>query len=310
MEYFGADDQAAFADWWLWGGRKPRAQTTLDSYLGEIRRYLEWAAEQDHKTTTVRVVQRYVAHRRKVSEHSAELAVRALKTYSKWIAFDDKQAGDILSEIEYIARAETVRTPVAELEDIDALLATCDDSMEGCRDRAIICLLRATGMRRQELSLMEWSRLDRDGCTIFLPPSDTKSGKGRTVAYDRDTADALRRYVRAFERWQERNGTDHTSDSDRVWIGRFGPLTANGVGQMIEKRAGLAGVDVRCHSFRRSLAIRWLREGRSETLLQRVAGWADPKMVSRYTKVVQEAESLAQQRALLDAEAKRRRRVA
>src|SRR4051794_20073668 len=100
MEYFGADDQAAFADWWLWGGRKPRAQSTLDQYLAEIRLWLKWADEQGVMTLTVRACQRYVMTRRPSSEWAAVATVRALKTYSKWIAFDDKQAGDILAEIE------------------------------------------------------------------------------------------------------------------------------------------------------------------------------------------------------------------
>lgn len=78
MEYFGADDLEAFSEHWSWGGRKPRAQSTLDGYLGEIRRYLAWADETGATTTTVRAVQRYVAHRRRSSEHAAELAVRAL----------------------------------------------------------------------------------------------------------------------------------------------------------------------------------------------------------------------------------------
>lgn len=208
-------------------------------------------------------------------------AVRALKTYGRWIPIDDPGAVNPVATLEYLARPETERTPIAELADIEKLLATCDgDTMEDARDKVIICLLRATGMRRGELAQMEWSHVDRDAMTVRLPPRNTKSGKGRTVCYDRDTAQAMRLYVRRLERWEDENRRDF-SHTDRVWIGRLGPLSSNGIGQMIERRAKVARVDITAHAFRRSLAVRWLREGRSETLLQRVAGWADPKMVGQ-----------------------------
>jgi integrase len=55
------------------------------------------------------------------------------------------------------------------------------------------------------------------------------------------------------------------------------------------KRLGLtAGVDVRSHAFRRSLATRWLRGGGSETLLRAHAGWKSPAMVGRYVRMNQE----------------------
>ena len=301
-------DLAAFGDWWLTGGRKRRASSTLYEYQRHVRRWKKWAIAHDLKTLTIRSTRAFIAERRQASEWSAVEAVRALKTFSRWMAIDDPANGDPLAELEYLTRPEPQRTPIAELTDIENLLDTCDETMEGCRDRAIICLLRASGMRRGELSLIEWSHVDMTACAVFLAPANTKSGKGRTVAFDHDTQQALRRYINRLSQWEFDNARDFTH-TDRVWVGRVGPLTSNGIGQMNHRRAAVAGVDVTVHSFRRSLAVRWLREGRSETLLQRVAGWTDPTMVSRYTRVVQEAESLAQQRALLDAEATSRRKL-
>lgn len=307
MDHFAADDIEAFADWWLTGGRKRRSESTLVHYRQMYRRFLAWADREGESTFTIRSARRFIGECRQASEWTAIEATRALKTYGRWIAHDDPDTGDPMAALEHLARPETERTPIAELADIEKLLETCDGSMEGTRDRAIICLLRATGVRRGELSLMLWEHVDRNACTLYLPPGNTKSGKGRTVCFDRDTQQALRLYVRRLERWEDANCRDF-SHTDRVWLGRLGPLTSNGIGQMIERRAARAEVDITAHSFRRSLAVRWLREGRSETLLQRVAGWSDPKMVGRYTKVVQEAESIAQQRALLASEASERRR--
>jgi site-specific recombinase XerD len=138
-----------------------------------------------------------------------------------------------------------------------------------------------------------------------LPHANAKSRTGRTLGFDHDTQQAFRRYLRRLERYEDDNCRTFTG-TDRVLVGRLGPMSADGIGQMLTRRARAAGVNI-THSFRRSLAIRWLRDGRSETLLQRVAGWADQTMVHRYTKAVQVEESLRQQRELLDAEARHRR---
>ncbi len=81
-----------------------------------------------------------------------------------------------------------------------------------------------------------------------------------------------------------------------------GELTPNGVTQMLERRSKKAGVTVTAHSFRRSLAMRWLRSGNSEALLMTLVGWSSPRMVSRYVASVATEEALRQQQALLEAE--------
>ena len=60
---------------------------------------------------------------------------------------------------------------------------------------------------------------------------------------------------------------------------------------MFERRRSEAGVTISAHSFRRALATRWLRAGGSEVGLRAVAGWRDPAMVARYTRM--SAEELA-----------------
>lgn len=300
---------AAFKAWWLTGSSTRRAESTCDEYIRQLRHWHEWAEQQGLTTLTIRTARAYIAEVRARSEWAAVGAVRALKAFSKWRSIDDPAVADELAELPYLARPDTTRTPVAELDDIQAVLDTCaTNSLEDIRDRAIICLLRATGMRRSELARMEWHDVDLKERTVFLPYTNTKSRKGRTVAFDIDTMDALRRYLRRLDQYEIDNCIDFEG-TDRVWVGRLGPMTPNGIGQMITRRARDAGVDITTHSFRRSLAVRWLREGRSETLLQHVAGWADQTMIARYTKSVREQESLAQQRQLLTAEATSRQRA-
>ena len=158
------------------------------------------------------------------------------------------------------------RMPVAELEDVEAQLATLlGDSLEDVRDRAMILVLRDTGMRRGELSLMTWDRIDFKEATIFLP-NDSVRTQGKDVSVEPDTVRAIHKYRRRLFEW---GLTNKRYPSDRVWIGRLGEMTSNGIGQMLERRSKAAGVDAPAHSYRRGFAIRYLRNGGSETYLNR-----------------------------------------
>ena len=59
-----------------------------------------------------------------------------------------------------------------------------------------------------------------------------------------------------------------------------------------QRRALKAQANVSAHAFRRGFAIRWLREGGSETYLRQAAGWRDTRMVGRYVNALAEAEAL------------------
>ena len=76
----------------------------------------------------------------------------------------------------------------------------------------------------------------------------------------------------------------------------------HGLSQMLRRRSKIAKVDLPSHAFRRSIAMRWLRSGASETLLMSVTGWSNSSMIKRYTATVAGEEAITAQRALLEAE--------
>jgi integrase len=229
-------------------------------------------------------------------------AVRAIKSWCRFLVDEGYVIEDPLAKMRYLKEPETSKTPVATLEDIDAVLATCADDMEGFRDRAIISLLRCTGMRRGELVQLTWKEVDFGTNSIELRPQTTKSGRSRIVGFDQATRKALRLYSRRLDQHELDNQKDLTSWTGRLWMSDRGELTANGITQMLKRRSKRAGVTVTAHSFRRSLAMRWLRSGNSEALLMRVVDWKSPRMVARYVASVADEEAVKKQRALLDAE--------
>jgi integrase/recombinase XerD len=304
-----AADLAAFRHWWLYEGDKPRRESTLEGYERQLRRWKRWCDQGHHpqpEAPTIVVVRGYIGEVRAThGEHSAFAAVAALKAFGRFLADHEMVPEDPLKGLKHPKVPEPKRTPTAELDEIEAMLATCTTgSLVDVRDRAILCLLRATGMRRSEVAGMRWEQLDLAECTVTLISGTTKSGKARVAYFDQEAQRAIRQWVRLFKSLPAAELCEHVWVSDR---GHFG-LRSDSLGKMINRRAKRAGIDVTTHSFRRGLNVRWLRSGRSETLLMTAMGWTTPKMIGVYARAVRGEETARAWRELHDEEAKRRRR--
>lgn len=119
--------------------------------------------------------------------------------------------------------------------------------LRGLRDTAIIRLLLATGGRRGEVAGLAVTDVDLDSDQVrFLG----KGRRERTVVLSPKTAQALERYVRVRTR-------DRFAASPALWLtvdGR-GPMTPNGLAQMLRRRGREAGIgDIHPHQFRHTAA--------------------------------------------------------
>jgi integrase len=104
-----------------------------------------------------------------------------------------------------------------------------------------------------------------------------KGGRARVVRIGHEAARALDRYIRVRSRHAQ-------AWRPRLWLGvnDRGPLTANGIYQMIVRRGRQAGVDAWTHRFRHHFSHTWLDRGGAEGDLMELNGWSSPQMLRRY----------------------------
>ena len=104
-----------------------------------------------------------------------------------------------------------------------------------------------------------------------------KGNRERRVPISAITMKNLDRYLRL----RARHPWAHVP---QLWITRRGPLTSNGILQVIYRRGEQAGLEhLHTHQFRHSFAQSFLRSGGSEHDLMKLAGWESTAMVKRYT---------------------------
>ncbi|SEP72103.1 Phage integrase family protein [Solimonas aquatica] len=134
---------------------------------------------------------------------------------------------------------------------LDAMLATCDESLEGLRDRAVLLFGWSSGGRRRSeianalVEDLEWL----DERTAVFSMRQSKTGDTGPKPVVEDAAAALRA-------WLDRAGIRTGPLFRRLYRGGAtlgGGLTPHSIGQIVKSRAELAGLvgDFAGHSLRR-----------------------------------------------------------
>jgi len=148
--------------------------------------------------------------------------------------------------------------------------------------RDLVQGLAALGWRRDELRLLQWANVDRDGGIIRLEEARSKSGKPRIFPFG--LAPSLQDLFN--RRWEQRSGLfvfhrDGQALSKDAIRAAWARAT---------KRAGLAGMLL--HDLRRSAARAFRKAGVSEGEIMQLCGWETRAMFDRYN-IIDEADRAA-----------------
>ena len=131
--------------------------------------------------------------------------------------------------------------------ELQSLVATCDTSLTGQRDRALLLLGYAGALRRSELVAVEREHvtITADGLRLLIPRAKgDQTGKGATLGIPRGQS-AETCPVRAIEAWLQASGCRYGPvfrGVDRRGVIGLNALHPDAVRQILIRRAGLAGL--------------------------------------------------------------------
>jgi integrase/recombinase XerD len=214
------------------------------------------------------------------SDSYASNQYRALQQFFKWWAGEEERPDPMarLRPPKVTGKLVPVFTSI-ELSKLDR--ACQGRSFAQRRDAAIIATFRVTGIRLSELAGIRYHPDDTERSDLDLWQREItvrgKNGKARIVKIDYQTARSLDRYIRARARHVQ-------AWRPQLWLGvnNRGPMTANGIYQMIVRRGRQCGVSVYPHRFRHHFSHTWLDRGGPEGDLMELNGWTSPQMLRRY----------------------------
>jgi integrase len=176
--------------------------------------------------------------------------------------------------------------------DLCLAVAALPATLLGVRDRALLLLGWAGGLRRSELVALDADdvRETADGIEVHLRRSKTdQEGEGRRVGVPWGSSPASCP-VRAVRAWREAAEVD----AGPLFVGltRHGKLTGNRldgreVARIVQRSAAAAGLDaaeLSGHSLRAGLATSAARAGKSERSIMRQTGHRSVTTVRKYIR--------------------------
>jgi len=157
------------------------------------------------------------------------------------------------------------KTAITRIE-LEAMLATCDDSLEGIRDRAILLFGFASGgRRRSEIASADMASLTRAGADAYLyrleHSKTQQAGATPGTAADKPIVDIAAEALRV---WLGAASISEGPIFRRLWRNRLGPaLSPAAIAAIVQRRAQRAGVkgDFGGHSLRSGFVTEAGRQG-------------------------------------------------
>jgi integrase/recombinase XerD len=267
------------------------ADHTLESYARDLRGLAEFAAgaERPIETLDRAALEAFVRQQmtRGLSPRSVGRSVAALRGYYKYLVVDRRLERNPAEDIQP-PRAWPALPKFLSLEEVDALIAAADITTPlGLRDRAMIEVLYATGMRVSELVGIRAADLHLDAEYLTCIG---KGNKERLIPIGEQAANWTLRYVREGRPTLVGSGAGKAPASPRVFLNSRGrPLSRIGFWKILKtysRRAGLPD-SVSPHVLRHSFATHLLDRGADLRAIQTMLGHADLSTTQIYTHVLE-----------------------
>ena len=270
----------------LWMERGLSANT-LAAYRRDLEGFARWLAGE--KGALLQVdrpqVQAFLAWRHAAGSQARSIArqLSCLRRFYQYALREGQVLQDPTERIEAPKVGRALPEALSEA-DVEALLAApAVGEALGLRDRAMLELLYATGLRVSELVQLKLLEVNtRQG----VLRTQGKGGKVRLVPLGEEALDWLARYL-----GEARPELLRGRVCDAVFVTRRGgPLTRQAFWYLIKRHARQAGIDKHLspHTLRHSFATHLLNHGADLRVVQMLLGHSDLSTTQIYTHVANE----------------------
>jgi integrase/recombinase XerD len=218
-----------------------------------------------------------------LSPRSVARAVACVRGFFKFLAIEQKRDRSPAEDLRP-PRAWAALPKFLSIEEVDRLLAQPDPSSpRGLRDKALIEVLYATGLRVSELVALRAGDLNLDeGYLTCIGKGD----KQRMVPLGHEAADWVRRYIR-----EGRPALLRKKSSPWLFVNARdgGPLSRIGFWKVLRDYGIKAGLprSLSPHALRHSFATHLLERGADLRMIQLMLGHADLSTTQIYTHVLE-----------------------
>ena len=267
---------------------------SIDAHRWALRQFTGWAASRgapdpsSYKRADLEDYQLFL-HRYRSPRGGHPLAINTqiarigcLRRFFAWLCRAGVITANPAADLDLPRKQARLLPKSLSAEEIRLLLAVPDATDPfGLRDRAILELFYATGIRRTELANLDLG--DFDPCDQTLHIRRGKGGKSRMLPVGQRAATWLGSYL-----GDSRPRFDHLPGETAMFLSGYGTrITPVYLGNWIKKLMRRCGIDKpgACHLFRHSCATDMHRGGADIRYVQEMLGHARLETTQIYTHV-------------------------
>lgn len=266
--------------------RRNASVNTLQSYRHDITKFLYYLAEMGISSVTeagTTVILDYLLYIQTMgsSAATASRTLSALKSMYKYLVKAGTMKSNPTDNMHGFKAKKRTPSSLTEFQ-INVLLdAPSGNKIKTCRDKAILELLYATGMRVSDLLDLKISDVNLKVGYIYCSSGKNKERIIPIYAYARE---CIEKYV---ERRSEIPDSDKT---DILFLNLKGkPLTRQGVWKMVKKYQHISGLsgDITPHTLRHTFAMHLLENGADLKSVQEMMGHSDIASTLVYREAIE-----------------------
>ena len=254
---------------------KGHAETTIRSYQYNLKRFKQYV--QSLGITGIGEFNREVMfnYQLHLASHQPMLSISvrtnnllAVKSFIKYLTKSNQLMANFAAEVEFPKQKHQLPKGIMSVREIKKLLNQPDTKTHlGLRDKAILELLYASGIRNSELRALKINDINFKEKIIYV--NNGKGGRDRIVPFGKIVHDCLEVYIQKSRRRFLRDSAEQT-----LFMG-YGKrsLSNEAVSDMVRKYVKQAGIKKRItpHSIRHTFATHMLkRNQRSKTCLSKI----------------------------------------
>ena len=262
------------------------ARLTLDAYRRDLTQLALWLAQNGRGFVgaTEDDLRGYIRSRHGAGAKatSANRRLSSCKRFFRWMVRQNRRDSDPSAHLDSARQSQRFPRILSEAS-IEALLAAPDiDTTLGLRDRAMLELLYASGLRVSELVSARTVEVSLSDQVVRITAG--KGGKTRLVPFGEEAAAWIARYLA-----DARPVLLGTRSADALFVtARGAAMTRHNFWHTIKRLALVAGIApalLSPHTLRHAFATHLLNHGADLRVVQMLLGHADISTTQIYTHV-------------------------
>ncbi len=260
------------------------SENTLSAYRSDLDKFCQFLKGESLMTVTSLDIESYLAYRVDLGlkPRSTTRSISALKRFYQYFVREKRIASSPLENIAQPKAGQSLPKTLSEAE-VEALLSAPNiEEPMGLRDKAMLELLYATGLRVTELVGLRMEQINLRQSVVFVKG---KGNKERLVPLGEEAMYWLEQFLKGGRAQMIKHATDFVFPSKRG-VG----MTRQTFWHRIKHYAILASIesDLSPHTLRHAFATHLLNHGADLRVVQMMLGHSDLSTTQIYTHVANE----------------------